>query len=112
MTISKKKICSFNLGISQGCVQSWPMNEGTVILDCNYTKNNGVTIYALVRDIDAPRVNRSFVFYGAWSEPQQLDNRNRYWHVGTAHQRFDQQHNMNGSTYIPDDIVYFIFEVE
>ena len=110
-----KKIVSFNLGYSQGVVQSWPMNEGTVILDCNYVKNNGVTMYALVRDIDAPRVTRNFVFYGNWSEPNQLDNRNRYWHIGTAYQKFDPQVTTNGSytsTYTPDDITYFIFEVE
>ena len=108
-----KRIQGYNLGFSSGIETQWSMPQGTIILDCQYTKNSGVALYVLIKDESAPMVTRKFVFYGNYVEPKLLDNRNRYWHVGTAFQKIEPSPNMNGTTnYIPDDIPVFIFEVE
>lgn len=113
--MTTKQITAITLGYSTGTVMSFSMSQGSVILGCVYTKNNGLQVYYLEKDSNLPKVNRSFVFYSPWSQTPGLDNKQRYWHVGTAIQKFEPQVTTNGSytsTYTPDDITYFVFEVE
>jgi hypothetical protein len=106
-------ISAINLGYSPGNTKTFTMPQGCVILDCMYSKNNGLMLHYLIKDRGASPVPRKFVFYSSYAEPFELKHVKRYWHVGTVFQRFEPQNTIsNGSSYVPDDIVYFVFEVE
>lgn len=108
-----KMISTVTLGYGTGNVNTFAIQQGSIILECVYSRNSGIQIHFLMKDNKAPTVSRTFVAYSAYAEPKELENRKRYWHVGTAHQKMEPQFNPNGTiSYIPDDINYFVFEVE